>query len=585
MASIVRSRSLGAFLLVALAAPATLAAQRQRLTPPEGTSRFLVPTLDSKDKDIGMDAADAIRSRLRQDFSTKVLWVLSKDNVCALLEASGFKCDVMPDRITLKLLAQQLRAEEYLEGKVEKTGDGYRLESQMVLTRNNNMVQPLPVAEGSRMLDMATRFSHSFQDARKQLEPEKNCENAIRDQNYAQARKFAREGIEAYPQATLARLCLINAMVEDSASADSILVIVQQVLQIDPDSRLALLYSARQLAAQGQDSTAVDRYVQLLSLDPTNVPLQTEAVNFLATSGNARGAIPIIDKAVENNPGDPSLLRLQFLIYLSVREWKKAIASGENLLATDTSATDTLFFSRLAIAYITDSLPQKAAEITARGVAKFPQNAGLWSLHARMLRSAGQVQQSIEAASRSLSISPNNGAAWLALADALVEVNQSDSAVSALRSAVQYSDSAAKSNIAQRLLIIGNQNYKAADSLNTKAKQPMESRQTYLKAIGILALADTIATEPAVTALLGQSAIQIKFLMGVSQYQVAANATQEFQEKPSCDLAKFIANMLLQSRLNTSAGGRFDPQNAGVIMNGISQLSPYIDQQVQALCK
>jgi tetratricopeptide (TPR) repeat protein len=426
------------------------------------------------------------------------------------------------------------------------------------------------------MLDVATKFSREFKEARKQLEPEQACENAIRDGNIAQARQHAQASIAAYPRATLGRLCLINALVEDSASADSILALSEEVLQIDSSSRLALLYAARAYANANDTSRAVETYTRLIALDPTNVALQTEVVNYLAQAGNARGAIPIIEGAVASNPGDPDLLRLRFLIYLTVREWKQAIASGEDLLATDTAATDTLFFQRLAIAYATDSQPQKASEVTARGVAKYPENAGLWSLHARMLKTAGQLQPSADAARRSLAISPNNAAGWLALGDVLVEMQQPDSAVGALRAAVQHSDSATKAQIAQRLLIVGNQSYRAGNT--------SKNRDDFLKAVNILALADTIASETSVRPLLGQAFAQIKFLYGVAAFQVSASAAQENQDAKSCELAQMAQQHLLIAQLNVPIGGSFAPEQAGQILQSIQQFSPAIEGQVQRDC-
>jgi predicted Zn-dependent protease len=281
--------------------------------------------------------------------------------------------------------------------------------------------------------------------------------------------------------------------------------------------------------------------------------------------------------AVQDNPGDGVLLRLRFVIYLTVREWKQAIASGEDLLATDTAATDTLFFQRLAIAYATDSQPQKASEVTARGVAKYPENAGLWSLHARMLKTAGQLQPSADAARRALALQPGNSAGWLALADVLVEMQQADSAVAALRAAVPHADSAGKAQIAQRLLIVGNRSFQAG--------QESHDRADFARAVGILALADTIATDPGVRALLGQTPFaQIKFLYGVAAFQVAAGMVQENQDARNCQLAQSAQQHMVIAQLNVPIGGSFAPEAAGQILTAIPQYLPAIQGQVQRDC-
>jgi cytochrome c-type biogenesis protein CcmH/NrfG len=200
----------------------------------------------------------------------------------------------------------------------------------------------------------------------------------------------------------------------------------------------------------------------------------------------------------------------------------------------------------------------------------------MWSLHARMLKTAGQLQPSADAARRSLAISPNNAAGWLALGDVLVEMQQPDSAVGALRAAVQYSDSATKAQIAQRLLIVGNQSYRAGNT--------SKNRDDFLKAVNILALADTIASETSVRPLLGQAFAQIKFLYGVAAFQVSASAAQENQDAKSCELAQMAQQHLLIAQLNVPIGGSFAPEQAGQILQSIQQFSPAIEGQVQRDC-
>src|SRR3546814_1530173 len=50
---------------------------------------------------------------------------------------------------------------------------------------------------------------------------------------------------------------------------------------------------------------------------------------------------PIIEQAVEQNPGDPALTNLLFLIQLASKDWKGATKTGEDLARVDTAASDT----------------------------------------------------------------------------------------------------------------------------------------------------------------------------------------------------------------------------------------------------
>jgi tetratricopeptide (TPR) repeat protein len=194
-----------------------------------------------------------------------------------------------------------------------------------------------------------------------------------------------------------------------------------------------------------------------------------------------------------------------------------------------------------------------------------------------MLKNAGQLQPSADAARRALAISPQNAAGWLALADVLVEMQQPDSAVGALRSATQYADSASKAQIAQRLLIIGNQSYRAGNE--------SKNRQDFLRAVGILAVADTVANEASVRPLLGQSFAQIKFLYGVAAFQVAASAAQENQDAKRCELAQLAQRHMVIAQLNVPVGGSFAPEQAGQILQSIQQFAPAVEGQVSRDCR
>ena len=567
----------GVLLAAAVATAAPLNGQQpvvRRVAPPEGAPRFMVPMLKAPDtKVLGSQVADAIRTRLSQDFQPKDLWVIPKENIEATLKASGFPPDEPPDRVTTRLLAQNLRADEYLEGTVTRAQGGLRAETNMVLTRDNTMTQPLPAATGGRPADLAAQISRSLRDARKQLADERKCEQQISAGNNDQAIQFARAAIAAYPNSTIGRVCMAQAMVNKKLPVDSVIAVTQQVLQIDPRNRPALALAAQAYTDANRDSLAVDAWTRLLALDPNNVKLQTQVVNVLAASGNARPALPIIDTAVAQNPGDPELLRLQFLVHLTVAAkdpsappgWKGVIAPGEALLKSDTTV-DTLFFRRLATAYAADSQPQKAAETVAQGVKKFPNNASLWAFYAAMLRAAGQNQQALGAVSRAFTLDPKNTTALLTKADIQADLGQVDSAIATLKQAQSLAADGDKSAIGQRLLILGNKSFKAA--------QASQKREDWEKAVAVLAQADSIASSP-----------QSNFLLGVAAFQAGDKAVRENQSAKKCDLAQEADQMFTLVQLHLPKGAQVQQQTAGQLMQAVGQYTPAVEQQKKKFCK
>ncbi len=563
----------GLLVVAAVWLPTSLSAQSTRGGVSEDTPRFMVSPFRGNEKGLGPQTTEAIIDRLTSDIPTKNLFVIPNRYVCQNLKQSGFSCDSTPDPITSKLLATQLRADEYLEGTVTKTDAGYRLDARMVLTRDNTMVQPLPPVEGRKVSELASKLSKEVQAARKQLDDERRCENAIRDGKPQEAVEAARAAIAAYPQSTIGRICLANAYLNLKMPPDSVIAVATKAIEIDPKSRPALAIAAQAYKDkfdQTKDSTAlgkaVDMWAAMLAADPKNVRLVQDVTEKIAASGEAQRAKPIIEQAVKDNPGDPGLIHLEWLILQATKDYAQAAEVGEQMVRTDTSAADSAFFFRQAALYALINQPQKAAETTARGVAKFKDNAALWSLHAQMLRSAGQLQQSIDAANTAIKLNPKAEHAFLRKAQAELDLGQVDSALAALRGALANGEDSA--TVGQFVLAIGSKSLSQADSLKPP-QIPM-----YQRAMSILALADSITPSP-----------QAKFALGAAAFKMGDAAVRQNDSAKQCDLAKLAQDAFATAQINISAGGRVDPQVAQQILSAIPQYDPVIQSQIKRFCK
>lgn len=554
--------------------PASLAAQVQRIVIPEGTPRMMVAPFRGNDRGLGLDVTDKIITKLTSDISYKVLFVIRKDDVCKSLENSGFSCDSTPDPITARLLASQLRADEYLEGSVTKSPGAYKLESRMVLTRDNTMVQPLPTLDGKDLGDLVSALSKNIQAARKQLPDERKCELAVQNGSPQDAVTAARAAIAAYPQSTIGRVCLANAYAALKMPADSIINVTSKVVEIDPRNQpaLGLLAQAyKDKYDQTKDTTAlnkaVDTWATILAADPKNVRLVTDVTEKIAGSGRAARAKPIIVQAVQDNPGDPSLMHLEWLILQATKDYGPATQAGEEMVKVDTALADSAFFTRQAALYALNNEPQKAAETTARGVAKFKGNAALWSLNSQTQRLAGQTQAAVDAANTAIKLNPKTEHVYLRKAQAEMDLNQPDSAVEALRGALANGED--KATVGQFLLVLGNGAYKAAADTSHPAR-----REDFQKAISVLSLADSVTPTP-----------QAKFLMGVSYLRVGDMAIRENQSAKTCDLAKLAQDAFVNAQVNITGGGSVQPETAGKLLQALPQYSPAVDAQVKKFCK
>jgi tetratricopeptide (TPR) repeat protein len=527
--------------------------------------RFMVPILRSTEPNLGVQAAEAIRDKMAGDIPLKNLWVIPKSDIVNTLEASGYSVRDALNANDTRALATLLRAEEFVEGTVSKTPTGFRIDANIQLVRGDGMVQPLPPVEAPKLDKAADKLSDEIQEARKQVEPAGKCMLMQRQQKYGEATKAAGEALKAYPRSTMARVCLLEIYNGQKLGADSIIKEAEEVLAIHPQNKRALALVADAYNEKHLDDKYIQALTTLLAADPTNIRLQQTVVNALGAAKKPELAKPIIDEAVKQNPGDPSLIRLQYQVYLALKDYKGAATVGEEMVKTDTAAADTAFFARLSGAYLLAGDTAKAAEAVARGVAKFPKNTNLVLTLAQLQRQSGQVQQSIETLHKLLAIDPKADGVWLQIARAQMDMNApTDSILASLSHAKAAGDSL--STVGVYALGLGQNLYKKANA--------SKAVPDYQEAIHVLAMADSLAPSP-----------QAKFLMGATNLSMGNALLQEASKEKSCEMAKQAQAALTDAQIQLPEGGKFNPQAAQQALGQLTTLSEYPPKMIKAYCK
>jgi len=558
-----RLRALGVAACV-IGSAGQVAAQPTRVVLPDDTPRLAVLTFRSNDKVAGVQTANSLRDRLTKDYDIKKLYVVAKEMQDNVLKASGFNPDSALEPITAGQLAQRMRAEEYIDGTVTKAGqDQYKIDARLVLARDRDMVQPLPSGEG-KIGDATSTISKSVVEARKQLPSIRQCENALRANNVAEALTAAHAAITAYPNSTLGRVCLANALVAQKAKPDSILAVTGKVFEFDPHNKKALSISAQAYKDAGNIDKAVETWTRMVAEDPKNTRFVTDIVGNIAASGRAGVAKPIITKIAEDNPGDPDLTRLKWLILYTTNSWKEAAVTGEELAKLDTAQVDSTFIIRIAKAYAADSQPQKAAEWTSKGVAKYPKSAALWVANANALVAAGQTQKARDAAAQAVALDPKAEHAYLIKARAESDLDMPDSAVASLQNAAKNGEDT--TIVGKTLLVLGNKAMKAANGTKNRAD--------FQKAMNIIQQADHYSPSPAG-----------KFLLGYTAFQLGDGAMREAATSKNCDLSKLAQDSFNTATINIPAGGSTSPDAAKQLMAALQQYAPVVESQVKKFCK
>lgn len=554
-----------ALALATIAGATDVFAQTQQLQRGQTPGpRFMVPVFRSNERNVGWQFADQLRERLSGDFMGRTLWIIVKSDIDNALEQSGYSKTEPLNPNDAKQLANLIRAEEYIEGTLTKTDAGYEFDGAYQLVRGDGMVQPLPKVTGAKLGDVAKGVSGAITAARRPVEEVKNCVLKWRQNQYPGAMADAQKGLKDYPNSVMARICQLELANSQKWGADSIQRIGEEVVKLHPDNRRALFLLAGAYEAKKMDEQYISTLTKLLAADPTNVRLIETIVEAIARTGQYAVAKPIIDAAVQQNPGDPNLIRMQYRIYLAVKEYGRAAQVGEEMIKSDTAAADTGFFVRQAGAYQLAGDTAKALEASSRGSAKFPSNETLWGLVAQFSRQMGQMPVALNAYQKIQQLNPKTPAINLQIARILADQGQIDPAMEAVKAAqAAGDDKTAVSGIAASI----------ADRLR-KQYDADKQKATALKALTVLKTAEGI--QPSGT---------VYFLTGLLSFQLGAAALQEAQPVKSCDMAKEAKNYFTDAEINLPKGGPTFANQITQVMTSLQQYSQYPDQMIKAWCK
>ncbi|HEX7547127.1 MAG TPA: hypothetical protein VF368_10385, partial [Gemmatimonadaceae bacterium] len=564
--------------------PAPTVAQLVR--PPNVNAPMLVVvTFKSADKKVGVDFAETVRDRITGDVSYRELQVQSKQNIDATLQASGYDMTAALTEGDANLLAKQLRADEYIEGTINKNaaGTGYTSEAWMVLTLDPSFVQPLGTFEASKLGDVASQISKAYQAAHKVYDDVQKCRNSRRENKFAEAMSAASAGIAKYPKSTMLRICEMATLADEKKPPVDVLKVAQEILQIDPKSKSALQAEVdaydqlAELAKTAHDTVRAAEYkdkkiatlASLLAADPTNTKLQQNVVYELAQSGKYDVALKIIRKAVEDNPGDVVFNKLYWQLLYAVKDYKTMVAVGEEMVKIDTSFADTTYFDRTIEAYRSDTAWAKAADAAARATQKYPRRADYWVQRGQLELRAGQVKQAVTSLRHALDIDPKTAGARLLIVSSLVDANEYDSAMVAMHEALKAGENADR--IGSFAVAIASRLFTAANAANPK------TIPSWQKVIPYAAYADSVSADRT-------TKNTAKFEMGVSHYYLATLTYPDVVTQKSCDGAKQVQDYLIAASGELQFGGATNPAAVNQLMPAIQQMQTAVENAVKVFC-
>jgi len=547
--------------------------------PKQDTPYIIVATFRGDNRELGVEAADEVRKRIASEHSAQELFVVTKHNINATLEASGYRADSALSPNDLMELSKQLHGEYVLDATVSKSGNAVLLEPRILLrTANNTMTQPLPLVNGKDPGDAAKLVEREITEAIKGMAPYKLCVNDLRAQKWDQAAKDAAAGITAYPNSTLSRLCLLSAVTGSKGSPDSVIAVARGILALDSTNVLALSNVFDAFRAKNDTKNALQVGEKLLALDPSNSALRNAVISLDVTENNYEPALHLVDSQLKDNPGDPQLLGTKWKLLLGAGRFKDAIVTGDELAKVDSAQVTVDYYNRMLGAAQQGGDSTSIVRLAVAASQKFPKEISFVNLATQIYFKSGQYPKALESARRAAQIDPKNPAPWQFIVATQNQMHMpADSIVATGQAAVKAGVPA--DTLAASLMTIASGPLKHA--------QETSQRSDWLDALKASQTVDAIAPSS-----------QTKFYVGVSAFSIAADATQSVQKlynnghpakgdaPKACEEIKVAEDNFANATINVPAGGKFDPKTAGTIMGNIGQYTAFVSQVKTALhCK
>lgn len=331
------------------------------------TQRLFVLPFDGRPRDWGQKAADIVRDRVAAGYPGDVLWVVDDYEVEKFLNHSSYNDTLHLSESDLKTLADHFRIDERITGTVTRTPKGVRVEARLSVVRDVRNVEPF-AAEAATLEAAAETVGREMMAARRQLDSMRECENLMRDGEYASAAEAAKRAVKAYPRATLARVCLLYALGRMGTGPDSILSVARAMLSVVPDNAIALEFAARSYDAGGDHDRAAVTWLSLLHTDTTREELFEKVGSALVANDQYAQAVPVLAHGMLCFPANLNLLKLAWQAHAGISDWEGVISTGEALLARDSSArVDPDIIGQLAKAYRAAGHADRALALSGPG--------------------------------------------------------------------------------------------------------------------------------------------------------------------------------------------------------------------------
>ena len=545
--------------------------------PQAAASRIMVATpyvFTSADSARAVAVGQSMRGRLAREASRSDYSVIPDTMMNRALVSFGYAPDAILNQESARKLAQALAGRVLVTSQMVKSPTGsWSMVSRLAGVNDDaGVTVRVSQAGGTALPAMGAAAIDSLKQGLEVLADAREC----MDQRVAkpdQARKKAEAVLKEMPDNGLAHYCLAQ-MAKDTATMIKELssTVAGDSLSLRAMTQLAALYEAK-----GDTAQTVAMLQQMLRAAPTDQELRQRAFRYFLVSGRAQAAIEVADEGLKLDPTNWDLWDLKSNACLFSSNFRCAVQSLEQAYATDSTRPDTLFFAKIQVA-----AEQQLADTTAPDVAtaadtatfvkwaqigarRFPDNVTLLKNVNKAYSFTGQVDSSLAITRKLLAVDTTDVTPALAAAQALIKANRYPDAAEFLTFVEQHGDENSKAQAAGILV-------NAAVPLLQMTPPKFDTAAVMLRQ-GV-ALAPNATFTPT-----------MNYLLGFSDLQIVGAMDKATESGKSCDGARKMDSLLVESEAALTKGQSYQPDNAKKLLDGVNQYQERTASMVKAYCK
>lgn len=424
---------------VALATVPVEALAQLAVSRPEEKLLFLTlrPT-DGLDTSFTLELASEVRRRLSSQMRHKLI-VYSDDQICKVLEPSGYACDAILSPAEATLLASTMQASAFIIGDAWRESATPWARYRIVDVSGTSGLsgwQSVRGTPGDPPDQFARTIVDSLENEVEAAERARECLDRRNRGDFDDAMERAQRAFRIYPNHPTAAICAWYASEQLHQPLDSQVQYLRRAVRGDSLNARNWERLGRQLRQKGDTLEALDAFRHQTLLQPNDRELRVAVIAGAVGLREYDVAVDLANSWIDSHPADSAMVEIKLSACVNGEMWRCALETHAAMAQRDTSLLSDSTFYQQMIGY-TQALGDTHAQMTwtQRAVERFPDSPAFLRARVSAFAGSGMTDSLIVYYDRLLAMDSTDVRAALAGAELLLGEMQIDTSVAPLDTA------------------------------------------------------------------------------------------------------------------------------------------------------